>query len=66
MYLEPGVTLEDRPFAFRPSPFALLFPLITLPDYKDSSASAKSSVIPAGMPESRAMDGNYIGHLCPI
>jgi hypothetical protein len=26
----------------------------------------KSSVIPAGMPESRAMDGNYIWHLCPI
>jgi len=32
---------------------------IKFPDYKDSSASAKDSVIPAGMPESRAMDGNY-------
>jgi hypothetical protein len=37
-----------------------------VPDYKDSSASAKNSVIPVGMPESRAMDGNYIWHPCPI
>jgi len=41
-------------------------PLKSKPDYKDASANAKNSVIPAWMPESRAMDGDYPWHPYPI
>jgi len=36
------------------------------PDYKDASANAKNSVIPAWMPESRAREGDYPWRPHPI
>jgi len=40
--------------------------ILSLPDYKDASANAKNSAIPAWMAESRAREGDYSWHPYPI